>query len=43
MDKRVKDKLVRSPREKGGGYDAQSDLHSRNGKEEQKGKTQEKL
>jgi len=29
MDKRAKDKLVRSPRENGGGQDAQKDLHSR--------------
>ena len=27
--KRAKDKLVRSPRENGGGYDAQKDLYSR--------------
>jgi len=27
MNKRAKDKLVRSPREKGGGWDAQKDLH----------------
>jgi len=43
MDKRAKDKLVRSPRENGGGYDAQKDLHSRNGKDEKKGKIQEKM
>jgi len=42
MDKRAKDKLVRSPRENGGGYDAQKDLHSRTGRNE-KGKTQEKM
>ena len=37
--------LVRSPRESGGGYDAQKDLHSRTGREEEKkkGKTQEKM
>jgi len=29
MDKRAKDKLVRSPGENGGGYDAPKDLHSR--------------
>ena len=28
MDKRAKDKLVRSPGENGGGQDAQKDLHS---------------
>ena len=43
MDKRAKDKLVRSPRENGGGQDAQKDLHSRKGKDEKKGKTQEKM
>jgi len=43
MDKRAKDKLVRSPRENGGGYDAQKDLHSRNGRYKKKGKTQEKM
>ena len=42
MDKRAKDKLVRSPRENEGGYDAQKDLHSRTGRDE-KGKTQEKM
>ena len=42
MDKRAKDKLVRSPIENGGGYDAQKNLHSRNGREEKKGKAQEK-
>jgi len=42
MDKRAKDKLVRSPRENGGGQDAQKDLHSRIGRDEKKGKTQEK-
>jgi len=31
MDKRAKDKLVRSPRENGGGQDAQKVLHSRTG------------
>ena len=41
--KRAKDKLVRSPRENGGGKDAQKDLHSRTGRDEKKGKTQEKL
>ena len=43
MDKRAKDKLVRSPGENGGGQDAQKDLHSRTGREEEKGKTQEKM
>jgi len=43
MDKRAKDKLVRSPRENGGGWDAQKDLHSRTGRDEKKGKTQEKM
>ena len=42
VDKRAKDKLVRSPRENGGGQDAQKDLHSRTGRDEKKGKTQEK-
>ena len=40
MDKRAKDKLVRSPRENGGGQDAQKDLHSRTGRDEKKRKTQ---
>ena len=43
MDKRAKDKLVGSPRENGGGQDAQKDLHSRAGRDENKGKTQEKI
>ena len=43
MDKRAKDKLVRSPRGNGGGLDAQKDLHSRTGSDEKKGKTQEKM
>ena len=38
MDKRAKDKLVSSPRENGGGQDAQKDLHSRNGRDEKKGR-----
>ena len=42
MDKRSKDKLVRSPRENGGGQDAQKDLHSKTGRDEKKGKTQER-
>jgi len=43
MDKRAKDKPVRPPRENGGGLDAQKDLHSRTGRDEKKGKTQEKM
>ena len=43
MDKRAKDKLVSSPRENGGGQDAQKDLHSRTGREEKKEKTQETM
>ena len=43
MDKMAKDKLVRSPTENGGGQDAQKDLHSRTGRDEKKGKTQEKM
>ena len=43
MDKRAKDKLIRSPRENGGRKDAQKDLHSRTGRDEKKGKTQEKM
>ena len=44
MDKRAKDKLVRSPRENGGGGgDAQKDLRSSTGRDEKKGKTQEKM
>ena len=43
MDKRAKDKLVMSPRENGGGQDDQKDLHSRTGRDEKKGKTQEKM
>ena len=38
---RAKDKLVRSPRENGGRQDAQKDLHSRTGRDEKKGKSQE--
>ena len=34
MDKRAKDKLVRSPGENGGGQDAQKDVHSRIGSDE---------
>ena len=43
MDKRANDKLVRSPRANGGGQDAQKDLHSGYGRDEKKGKTQEKM
>ena len=43
MDKRAKDKLVRSPTENGGGQDAQKDLHPRTGRDKKKGKTQEKM
>ena len=43
MEKRAKDKLVRSPRENGGGQDAQKDLHSKTGRDEKKGKTQERM
>jgi len=42
MDKRAKDKLVRSPRENGGGWDAQKDLHSRTGTDEAKGRPRER-
>jgi len=40
MDKRAKDKLVRSPREDSM---PKKDLHSRTGRDEKKGKTQEKM
>jgi len=43
VNKRANDKLVRSPRENGEGQDAQNDLHSRTGRDEKKGKTQEKM
>ena len=43
MDKRAKDKLVRSPGENGGGHDAQKDLHQRIGRDKTKGKTQERM
>ena len=42
MDKGAKDKLVRSPGENGGGQDDQKDIHSRTGRDEMKGKTQER-
>ena len=41
MNKRAKDKLVRSPRGNGG-QDAKKDLHLRTGRDE-KGKTQERM
>jgi hypothetical protein len=43
MDKRAKDKLVRSAGENGGGYDVQKDLHPRTGRDETKGKAQERM
>ena len=43
MDKRAKDKLVRSPTENGGGLDVQKDRHSRTGMDEKKGKPQERM
>ena len=43
MDKRAKDKLIRSPRENGGRQDAQKDLHLKTGRDDKKGKTQEKM
>ena len=43
MDKGAKDKLVRSPEQNGGGQDAQKDFHSRTGRDEMKGKTQERM
>jgi len=43
MDKRAKDKLVRSPGENGGRQDAQKDLHQCTGRDETKGKTQERM
>ena len=43
MDKRAKDRLVRSRGENGGGQDAQKHLHLRIGRDENKGKTQEKM
>jgi hypothetical protein len=43
MVKGTKDKLVRSPGENGGGQDAQKDLHPRIGRDETKGKTQERM
>ena len=43
MDKTAKNKVVRSPGENGGGQDAQKDLHPRTGRDETKGKTQERM
>jgi len=43
MDKMAKDELFMSPRENVGGLDAQKHLHSRTGRDEKKGKTQEKM
>ena len=37
MDKRANDKVVRSPRENGGGQDAQKDVHSKTFKEREEG------
>ena len=37
MDKGAKDKLAGSPGENGGGQDAQKDLHSRTGRDEEEG------
>jgi hypothetical protein len=43
MDKGTKDKLVGSPGENGGGYDAQKDLHARTGRDETKRTAQERM
>ena len=43
MDKRTEDKLVRSARENVGGLDDKKDLHSRTGRDDKEGKTQEKM
>ena len=43
MDERTKDKLVTSPGENGRRQGAQKDLHSRSGRDETKGKTQESM
>ena len=43
MDKRAKDKLVRSPGQNWGGQYAQKDLYPRIGRDEMKGKTQERM
>jgi hypothetical protein len=43
MDKGAKDKLAGSPGENGGGWVDQKDLHSRNGRDETKRKTQKRM
>ena len=43
MDKRAKDKLVRSPGQNGGGQSAQKDFHPKTGRDKKKGKTQERM
>jgi hypothetical protein len=43
MDKRAKDKLVRSPGGNGRGQDAQKDLHPRTRGNKMKGDTQERM
>ena len=43
MEKGAKDKLAGSPGEKGGGQDAQKDLHSRTGRDETKRKTKGRM
>ena len=43
MDKGTKDRLVRSPGENGGRQDAQKDLHPITGRDEMKGKTQQRM
>jgi len=43
MDKGTKNNLVVSPGENGGEQDAQKDLHLRTGRDETKGKTQERM
>jgi len=42
MDERAKVKLVKSPGENGG-QDAQKNIHPRNGRDDTKGKTQERM
>jgi hypothetical protein len=43
MDKRAKGKLIKSSGENGGGQDAQKYLQSRTGRDDKKGKTQERI
>ena len=43
MDKGAKEKLAGSPEENGGGQDAHKDLHSRNGMDKTKRKTQGRM